>query len=126
EYILAEGNEQVILCERGVRSFESYTRNMVDINAIPAIKQLSHLPIVADPSHGTGRRELVLPTARAAVAAGADGIMVEVHRAPTQAKSDGPQSLYPEQFRTMMSELERIAMVMGKPLHTGALAVAKG
>lgn len=126
EYILAEGNEQVILCERGVRSFETYTRNMVDINAIPVIKQLSHLPIVADPSHGTGRRELVVPIARAAVAAGADGIMVEVHRDPTQAKSDGPQSLYPEQFRTMMSELERISLVMGKPLLAGPAAVSKG
>ncbi len=116
EYILAEGNEQVIMCERGVRSFETYTRNMVDINAIPVIKQLSHLPIIADPSHGTGRRELVAPIARAAVAAGADGIMVEVHRDPTTAKSDGPQSLYPEQFRAMMADLHRISDVMGKPL----------
>lgn len=119
EYILAEGNEQVIMCERGVRSFETYTRNTVDINAIPVIKQLSHLPIIADPSHGTGRRELVIPIARAAVAAGADGIMVEVHRDPTMAKSDGPQSLYPQQFRSMMDELHRIASAMGKPLAAG-------
>ncbi|WP_066632885.1 3-deoxy-7-phosphoheptulonate synthase [Desulfolucanica intricata] len=105
EYILAEGNRQVILCERGIRSFETYTRNTFDINAIPAVKQLSHLPLFADPSHGTGRRELVGPVSKAALAAGADGIMVEVHPDPAKALSDGPQSLKPRELEIMLNEL---------------------
>ena len=100
EYILAGGNYDVILCERGIRTFETYTRNTMDISAIPVVKKLSHLPIVADPSHGTGRRDKVPPMARAAVAAGADGLLVEVHPDPDHALSDGAQSLRPEQFRS--------------------------
>lgn len=114
EYILAEGNSQVIMCERGVRGFEDYTRNMFDLNAVPVIKQLSHLPVVGDPSHGTGRRELVAPVARGAIAAGADGLMVEVHRNPPEAKSDGMQSLYPEQFAELMRGLHKIAEAVGR------------
>ncbi|HEX6965821.1 MAG TPA: 3-deoxy-7-phosphoheptulonate synthase [Gemmatimonadaceae bacterium] len=109
EYILAGGNEQVILCERGVRSFDPAVRNMFDLTAIPLVHQLSHLPIVADPSHGTGIRDKVLPMARAAVAAGADGILVEVHPCPERALSDGAQSLYPAQFAQLVSELRPIA-----------------
>ncbi|MCG8400399.1 MAG: 3-deoxy-7-phosphoheptulonate synthase [Firmicutes bacterium] len=105
EYILAGGNRQVILCERGIRSFETYTRNTFDINAVPAIKHLSHLPLMADPSHGTGRRELVLPVSRAALAAGADGLMLEVHPCPEKAVSDGPQSLLPDELAKFMGEL---------------------
>lgn len=105
EYIMAGGNQEVILCERGIRSFETYTRNTFDINAIPAVKLLSHLPLIADPSHGTGRRELVLPVARAAMAAGADGVMLEVHPNPDQALSDGQQSLKPEELVSFMGEL---------------------
>jgi 3-deoxy-7-phosphoheptulonate synthase len=116
EYILSEGNYQVILCERGVRTFTDHTRNTLDLSIIPAVKRLSHLPILVDPSHGTGRRDSVLPMARAAVAAGADGVIVEVHNQPEKALSDGPQSLYPEQFTTMMNELERIAPVVGRSL----------
>lgn len=108
EYILAEGNSQVILCERGIRSFDTYTRNTFDINAVPAIKHLSHLPLVADPSHGTGRRELVLPVARAALAAGADGLMLEVHPCPEKALSDGAQSLLPEDLAAFMRELRGV------------------
>lgn len=106
EYILAGGNRDVILCERGIRSFETYTRNTFDINAVPAVKHLSHLPLIADPSHGTGRRELVLPVARAALAAGADGLMLEVHPCPEQALSDGPQSLRPGELAEFMKELQ--------------------
>ena len=109
EYILAEGNSQVILCERGVRSFDPVARNMFDLTAIPIVHKLSHLPIVADPSHGTGLREKVTPMGRAAVAAGADGILVEVHPAPDRALSDGGQSLYPEQFAGLVTELRAIA-----------------
>ncbi len=109
EYILAGGNYDVILCERGIRTFETYTRNTMDISAIPVVKKLSHLPIVADPSHGTGRRDKVLPMARAAVAAGADGLLVEVHPDPDHALSDGAQSLRPEQFQEMMRQLRMIA-----------------
>jgi 3-deoxy-7-phosphoheptulonate synthase len=105
EYILAEGNPQVILCERGIRGFETYTRNTFDINAVAAVKNLSHLPLIADPSHGTGRRELVLPVARAALAAGADGLMLEVHPAPESALSDGSQSLLPGELAVFMDEL---------------------
>jgi 3-deoxy-7-phosphoheptulonate synthase len=116
EYILAGGNGQVVLCERGIRTFETYTRNTLDLVAIPVIKSRSHLPIVVDPSHGTGRREKVIPMARAAVAAGADGLIIEVHNNPEKALSDGPQSLYPEQFDRLMGELRIIAPVLGRTL----------
>ncbi len=114
EYILAEGNPHVILCERGVRSFDNITRNMFDLNAIPIVQKLSHLPIIADPSHATGLREKVTPMARAAVAAGADGVLVEVHPTPERALSDGAQSLYPEQFTRLMIELRLIAEAIGR------------
>jgi 3-deoxy-7-phosphoheptulonate synthase len=116
EYILAEGNGQVVLCERGIRTFEPYTRNTLDLSAIPVLKKITHLPIVVDPSHATGMREKVSPMARSAVAAGADGLMIEVHHDPEHAMSDGPQSLYPEQFRQLMRELHVIAPVVGKQL----------
>ena len=109
EYILTGGNHDVMLCERGIRTFENYTRNTLDISAIPVIKKLSHLPILVDPSHGTGRRDKVAPMARAAVAAGADGLLIEVHHAPETALCDGAQSLYPTQFRELMSQLNIIA-----------------
>jgi 3-deoxy-7-phosphoheptulonate synthase len=114
EYILAGGNEKVILCERGIRTFETATRNTMDISAIPVIKKKSHLPIVADPSHGVGIRDKVIPMARASVAAGADGIMVEVHHDPVRALSDGPQSLYPDQFAQMMKEIRLIAQAINR------------
>jgi len=116
EYILAAGNSQVILCERGVRTFDSAARNMFDLNAIPIVQRLSHLPIIADPSHGTGLREKVTPMARAAVAAGADGIIVEVHPNPDRAKSDGAQSLFPEQFAQLMEALRLIAGAIDRNL----------
>src|SRR5215212_10777050 len=109
EYVLSGGNADVILCERGIRTFENYTRNTLDISAIPVVKKLSHLPIIVDPSHGTGRRDKVAPMARAAVAAGADGLIIEVHTDPDHALCDGPQSLYPAQFRELMSQLNIIA-----------------
>jgi len=115
-YIMAGGNRDVILCERGIRTVENYTRNTMDISAIPIIKKLSHLPIIADPSHGTGLRDKVIPMARAAVAAGADGIMVEVHHEPEAALSDGPQSIYPEQFAELMGQLRIIAPAIGRTL----------
>lgn len=114
EYLLAEGNHDVILCERGVRGFDTTTRNLFDITAIPVVHKLSHLPIIADPSHGTGLRDKVIPMARAAVAAGADGIMVEVHPNPDKALSDGAQSLFPEQFAQLMREVRVIAEVIGR------------
>lgn len=114
EYILAEGNADVILCERGVRTFDSATRNLLDLTAIPVVQKLSHLPIIADPSHGTGLRDKVTPMARAAVAAGADGIIVEVHPEPEKALSDGAQSLYPVQFAALVKELRVIASAIGK------------
>ena len=114
EYIMSGGNYQVILCERGIRTFENYTRNTMDITAIPVTKKLSHLPIIADPSHGTGIRDKVSPMARAAVAAGADGLMIEVHHDPDHALSDGAQSLYPAQFMRLMEELEMIAWAIGR------------
>jgi len=114
EYILAGGNHDVILCERGIRTFENATRNTLDISAIPVVKNRSHLPILVDPSHGTGRRDKVTPMARAAVAAGADGLLIEVHDDPDKALSDGAQSLYPAQFDTLMSELRVIAPVLGR------------
>ncbi|HEV8254603.1 MAG TPA: 3-deoxy-7-phosphoheptulonate synthase [Vicinamibacteria bacterium] len=116
EYVLAGGNGQVILCERGIRTFESATRNTLDISAIPVVKKRSHLPIVVDPSHGTGRRDKVIPMARAAVAAGADGLLIEVHPDPERALCDGAQSLFPEQFERLMSELRIIAPVLGRSL----------
>jgi 3-deoxy-7-phosphoheptulonate synthase len=116
EYILAGGNTHVILCERGIRTFENATRNTLDISAIPVVKKLSHLPILVDPSHGTGRRDKVIPMARAGVAAGADGLLIEVHDNPEKALSDGAQSLYPEQFERLMGELRVIAPVLGRML----------
>src|SRR6266568_7229443 len=114
EYLLAEGNNDVILCERGIRGFDTATRNVFDLTAIPVVHKLSHLPIIADPSHGTGLRDKVIPMARAAVAAGADGIMVEVHPNPEQALSDGAQTLFPEQFAQLMREVRVIADVIGR------------
>ncbi len=114
EYILDMGNFNVILCERGIRTFETYTRNTLDLNAIPLVKQLSHLPVIADPSHGTGRRSLVIPMARAAIAAGADGLLVEVHPNPEKAISDGPQSLIPEEFGQLVEEVKRVAEALGR------------
>jgi 3-deoxy-7-phosphoheptulonate synthase len=121
EYILAEGNERVILCERGVRSFDTSTRNLLDLTAIPLVQKLSHLPIIADPSHGTGLRDKVVPMARAAIAAGADGVIVEVHPDPDRALSDGGQSLFPEQFAGLVAELRAIAQAIGREVAvTGA------
>ena len=114
EYIMAGGNHNVILCERGIRTFERYTRNTMDISAIPIIHKLSHLPIIADPSHGTGLREKVAPMARAAIAAGADGLLIEVHHNPEAALSDGAQSLYPEQFAELMGQIRIIAPASGR------------
>ena len=119
EYVMSEGNYQVILCERGVRTFADHARNTLDLSIIPAVRRLSHLPILVDPSHATGRRDSVLPMARAAVAAGADGILVEVHNHPEKALSDGPQSIYPDQFARMMDELDQIAPVVGRKLPRG-------
>jgi 3-deoxy-7-phosphoheptulonate synthase len=116
EYILAGGNYEVILCERGIRTYETATRNTMDISAIPIVKKLSHLPIIGDPSHGTGRRDLVAPLARAAVAAGADGIIVEVHPNADKAASDAAQTLFPEQFDTLMGELRLIATAVGRSM----------
>ncbi len=119
EYILAGGNQQVMLCERGIRTFESYTRNTFDLNAIPALKQLTHLPVIADPSHATGRWELVAAVSRAAIAAGADGLLVEVHPHPSRALSDGAQSLKPETFGRMMADLRPIVRALGRELPMG-------
>jgi 3-deoxy-7-phosphoheptulonate synthase len=126
EYILAGGNGQVILCERGIRTFENATRNTLDISAIPVVKKRSHLPIVVDPSHGTGRRDKVIPMARAAIAAGADGLLIEVHNNPDKALSDGAQSLYPEQFDTLMGELRIIAPVLGRTLPLARVPAREG
>lgn len=116
EYILSQGNGNVVLCERGIRTFETYTRNTLDINAIPALKNLTHLPVIADPSHGTGRWDLVEPVALAAIAAGADGLMIEVHVDPDSALSDGDQSLKPERFEALMAALGPIAEAVGRSL----------
>jgi len=116
EYIMAGGNYDVILCERGIRTFETYTRNTMDISAIPVVKKLSHLPMLGDPSHGTGRRDKVAPMARAAVAAGADGLLIEVHPDPDRALSDGAQSLRPEQFEELMEQLRLIAQAVGRSI----------
>jgi 3-deoxy-7-phosphoheptulonate synthase len=121
EYVMSEGNRQVILCERGVRTFDDHSRNTLDLNIIPAIQRVSHLPILVDPSHGTGSREKVLPMSRAAIAAGADGLIVEVHPSPDQALSDGMQSLFPDQFDELMAEIRQIAAVVRR----GVPAVAK-
>lgn len=111
---MAGGNYNVVLCERGIRTFDTYMRNTMDIAAIPVIKQLSHLPVLADPSHGTGRRDKVAPMARAAIAAGADGLLIEVHPDPERALSDGAQSLYPDQFAQLMGEVAVIAQAVGR------------
>ncbi len=125
EYILSEGNDNVILCERGIRTFEPYTRNTLDLSAIPVLKTLTHLPVIIDPSHATGIREKVSPMARAAIAAGADGLMIEVHHNPDQALSDGPQSLYPKQFGQLMRDLYVISPVVGKQIDFDYLDKAK-
>ena len=114
EYILAEGNSQVMLCERGIRSYDDATRNTLDVTAIPLVKRLSHLPVIADPSHGTGRRPLVAPMSQAAIAAGADGLIIEVHRNPDKAKSDGGQSLWPDQFDALMDGVRAVASAVGR------------
>ena len=116
EYILAEGNYQVILCERGVRTFSDFSRNTLDLAVVPAVKKISHLPIFVDPSHGTGRREKVAPLSRAAAAVGADGLMIEVHHDPDRALSDGPQSITPEMFESLVKDLRQIAPVIGRRL----------
>jgi 3-deoxy-7-phosphoheptulonate synthase len=114
EYLLSGGNPDVILCERGIRTFVEFTRNTLDLNVVPAVKQLSHLPIIVDPSHGTGRQDLVIPMSRAAIAAGADGLMIEVHPRPADAFSDGEQSLTPEMFQQLMREVRMIAAAVGR------------
>jgi 3-deoxy-7-phosphoheptulonate synthase len=119
EYVMSEGNYQVILCERGVRTFSDHARNTLDLSVVPAVQRVSHLPILVDPSHGTGRRDSVLPMARAAVACGADGVIVEVHHQPENALSDGQQSIYPAQFAQMMGEIQQIAPVIGRTLPRG-------
>jgi 3-deoxy-7-phosphoheptulonate synthase len=126
EYILAEDNDDVILCERGIRSFDTHTRNLLDLAAIPVVKSLSHLPIVADPSHGTGLRAKVIPMARAAIAAGADGLIVEVHPDPPLAMSDGAQSLYPAQFQELMEQIRVIARAIGRDVTRPLSGVAVG
>ncbi len=126
EYILAEGNDDVILCERGVRSFDTHTRNLLDLAAIPVVKSLSHLPIIADPSHGTGLRGKVTPMGRAAVAAGADGLIVEVHPDPPRAMSDGAQSLYPDQFAELMDQIRVIARAIGRDVAAPPTGVSTG
>lgn len=116
EYIVSQGNERVILCERGIRTFETETRNTLDLSAVPVLKKLTHLPVIVDPSHGVGRADLVAPMAKAAIAAGADGLMIEVHPRPEEALSDGPQSLTPEQFASLMEELRLVAQAVGREL----------
>jgi 3-deoxy-7-phosphoheptulonate synthase len=116
EYLLSGGNPNVILCERGIRTFVDYTRNTLDLNVVPAVKLLSHLPILVDPSHGTGRQDLVIPMSRAAIAAGADGLIVEVHPNPAEAYSDGEQSLHPRDFVRLMTEIEALGRVLGRSM----------
>ena len=116
EYIMIGGNENVIFCERGIRTYETYTRNTLDLSAVAAIKELSHLPIIVDPSHGTGRRTMIAPMSKAGIAAGADGLMIEVHPHPEVALSDGNQSLTPEDFKNLMSNLGEIAKAVGKKI----------
>jgi len=117
EYVLSEGNYNVILCERGVRTFSDHTRNTLDLSVIPAVQRRSHLPIVVDPSHGTGKRSKVLPLSRAAVAAGADGLLVEVHHDPDRALSDGMQSILPDEFEQLLKEVRQIAGVLGRTVN---------
>ncbi|MEE9137765.1 MAG: 3-deoxy-7-phosphoheptulonate synthase [candidate division NC10 bacterium] len=116
EYIMSEGNYNIVLCERGIRTFEDYTRNTLDLSAVPSLKQLSHLPVIVDPSHGTGKWDLVAPLALAAIAVGADGIMVEVHPQPEMALSDGPQALIPDRFSTLMEQIRALAPIVGRTL----------
>ncbi|MBP1962376.1 3-deoxy-7-phosphoheptulonate synthase [Paenibacillus aceris] len=124
EYILAGGNPNVMLCERGIRTFETYTRNTLDLSAIPVLKQLSHLPVISDPSHGTGRRELVVPMTKASVAAGADGLIIEMHTDPDNSMTgDGVQSLFPEQFANLLVDLEKLAPLLGKKFDTHKEAI---
>jgi 3-deoxy-7-phosphoheptulonate synthase len=120
EYIMSEGHYDVVLCERGVRTFADHTRNTLDLSVVPAVDRLSHLPILVDPSHGTGKRNKVLPMSRAAVAAGADGLLVEVHNNPDRALSDGMQSLFPDQFDELMAEVRQIAAVVHRNLAVAA------
>ena len=122
EYVMSEGNYQVILCERGVRTFADHTRNTLDLSIVPAVHRLSHLPILVDPSHGTGKRTKVLPLSRAGIAVGADGLMVEVHHDPDRALSDGPQSIYPDQFAELMREVGAIAPIVGRKMAAPAAA----
>ena len=116
EYIMSVGNYNVILCERGIRTFEKAYRNTLDLNAVPALKGMTHLPVVVDPSHGTGRKDLILPMAKAAIAAGADGLMIEIHPKPEEAYSDGPQSLTPAEFEHLMQEIKPYVECSGKKL----------
>ena len=116
EYIMSEGNENVILCERGIRTFETYTRNTLDIGAVPVVKRLSHLPVIVDPSHGTGKRWMVEPMARAAIAVGADGLMIEVHNDPQHALCDGQQSITPDAFDEVMKDIRQIAAAVGREI----------
>jgi 3-deoxy-7-phosphoheptulonate synthase len=116
EYVMSEGNYNVILCERGVRTFTDHTRNTLDLSVVPAIKRISHLPILVDPSHGTGKRNKVLPMSRAAIAAGADGVIIEVHHKPEEALSDGPQALLPDAFAEVVRQVDAIAQVLGRSL----------
>jgi 3-deoxy-7-phosphoheptulonate synthase len=124
EYVMSEGNYQVALCERGIRTFTDHTRNTLDLSIVPAVQRLSHLPILVDPSHGTGKRDKVLPLARAAVAVGCDGLLVEVHHAPDMALSDGAQSIYPEQFAQLMQECSQIAEVVDRRIPRGIQVTA--
>jgi 3-deoxy-7-phosphoheptulonate synthase len=117
EYVLSQGNTQVVLCERGIRTFESSTRYTLDLNAIPLLKQRTHLPVIVDPSHGTGLRSLVPTMAKASIAAGADGLLLEVHFRPEEALCDGSQSLFPEEFGSMMEDLQKIALAVGRNIH---------
>ncbi len=123
EYILAKGNPDVILCERGIRTFETAARNTMDINAIPLVKEMSHLPVIADPSHGTGKRRLVEPVALGMVAAGADGLILEVHPSPDHALSDGAQSLTFDMFASLMANVTKVAEAVGKRMERAAVAV---
>jgi len=116
EYIMSRGNQEVMLCERGIRTFETATRNTLDLSAVPVLKQLTHLPVVVDPSHGVGKWDLVIPMAKAAVAAGADALMIEVHSNPEEALSDGEQSLRPDLFAQLMNELKPIALAVGRDI----------
>jgi 3-deoxy-7-phosphoheptulonate synthase len=122
EYIMSEGNYNVILCERGVRTFADHTRNTLDLSVVPAVKRISHLPILVDPSHGTGKRNKVLPMSRAAIAAGADGVLIEVHHKPEEALSDGPQALLPEAFAEVVRQVDAIAQVLGRTLQPALAA----